>query len=140
MTADMMVQGPLAGADVAAMVNTPGIDAAVPMTSISVVGTTRMLGDEATERFAALAVGPGADRVLDLDVAEGDLADLHGEAIALDAEAARRWDLEVGDRADLRLGNGAPVEPVVVATYRRGFGFGTVVASTDLLHEHGLAR
>src|SRR5690606_8533692 len=29
---------------------------------------------------------------------------------------------------------------VVVATYRRGFGFGTVVASTDLLHEHGLAR
>ncbi|MFS0884832.1 FtsX-like permease family protein [Aeromicrobium sp. 179-A 4D2 NHS] len=139
-TAPARVSGPLTPADVADLAATDGIDAAVPMVPASVVRTSRTLGDTTTERLPALGLGPGAERVVDLDIADGDLADLRGETIALDATTAGRWGLEVGDLADLRLGNGAEVRPVVVATYRRGLGFGTVVTSTDLLSAHGLAR
>lgn len=138
--ADARVGGPLTPADVADLAAEPGVEDAVPLVSTSVVRTTRMLGDETTELSSALAVGPGADRVLDLDVAAGDLADLRGDAIAVDAAAARRWKVEVGDRLDLRLANGAAVSPRVVSTYERALGFGAVVASTDLLQDQGLAR
>ncbi|MBA4609881.1 FtsX-like permease family protein [Aeromicrobium sp. Marseille-Q0843] len=140
MTADATITGALTAADVASLGDTAGVDAAVPMVSTSVVRTSRMLGDATTERFPALGLGPDADRVVDLDVAAGGLADLRGETVALDASTARRWGLDVGDRVELRLANGDPVSPEVVATYRRGFGFGTVVASTELLAAHGLAR
>jgi putative ABC transport system permease protein len=140
MRADARVTGPLTAGDVAALSATPGIDAAVPMVSTTFVRTSTSLGDATTERFPALGVGPGADQVLDLDVADGDLAALRGESVALDAGAARRWGLRVGDRTALRLGNGVTVRPVVVATYRRAFGFGGLIVSTDLLTAHGLAR
>jgi len=139
-TAPARVSRPLTPAAVADLAATDGIDAAVPMVPASVVRTSRTLGDTTTERLPALGLGPGAERVVDLDIADGDLADLRGETIALDETTASRWGLEVGDRADLRLGNGAAVEPTVVATYRRGLGLGTVVTSTDLLAPHGLAR
>lgn len=138
--AGAQVGGPLTAADVSELASTPGVDAAVPMVSTSVVHTSRSLGDVTSERFPALGLGAGTERVLDLDVTAGDLTDLRGDSVALDVSTARRWGLEVGDRADLRLGNGEPARPVVVATYRRGFGFGTVVTSTDLLARHGLAR
>lgn len=139
-TAPTQVSGSLSPGDVAGLDAKDGIDAAVAMVPTSVVRTSRSLGDATTERFPALGLGAGAQDVVDLDVADGDLADLRGETIALDETTASRWGLEVGDRADLRLGNGAAVEPTVVATYRRGLGFGTVVTSTDLLARHGLAR
>ncbi|MBW9206323.1 ABC transporter permease [Mumia sp. zg.B17] len=140
MIADMRISGPLTAGDVTTLAATPGVDAAVPLVSTTVLRTSRTLGDATAERYPALGVGPEAPHVLDLDVAAGDLADLRGDSIALDVNAARRWGVGVGDRTELRLGNGVAVNPLVVATYRRGFGFGGVIASTDLLTSHGLAR
>ncbi|WP_313407106.1 FtsX-like permease family protein [Aeromicrobium sp.] len=139
-TAAATVSGPMTAAEVADLGEVAGVDAAVPLVTTSIVRTSRMLGDSTTERSPALALGPGADRVVDLDVAAGDLADLEGESVALAEATAGRWGVEVGDRVDLRLGNGDRVSPVVAATYRRGLGFGAVVVSTDLLAAHGLAR
>ncbi|MFD1860415.1 ABC transporter permease [Aeromicrobium camelliae] len=139
-TAAARIVGAMTPVDLADVAEVDGVEAAVPMVSTSVLRSNRWLGETTTERFSALAVGPDADRVLDLDAVAGDLAALRGESVALDATTARRWGVGVGEQVALRLGNGEQVDPVVVATYQRGLGFGTVVASTDLLTMHGLAR
>ncbi|MGH1563317.1 FtsX-like permease family protein [Mumia sp. DW29H23] len=140
LVADATVTGQVSRADVADLSSTPGVEAVVPMVRTTVLRTSDLLGDPTTESYGALGLGPHADRVVDLGVDDGTLADLVGDTVALDVSAARSWDVKVGDRVDLVLGNGAQVRPRVVATYRRGLGFGTVTASTDLLAAHGAVR
>ncbi|WP_293786485.1 ABC transporter permease, partial [uncultured Aeromicrobium sp.] len=140
LTAAARIVGAMTPADLADVAEVDGVEAAVPMVSTSVLRSNRWLGETTTERYSALAVGADADRVLDLDAVEGDLAALQGESVALEATTARRWGVGVGEQIALRLANGEQVDPVVVATYQRGLGFGTVIASTDLLTGKGLAR
>ena len=74
-----------------------------------------------------------AAAVVDVDVAAGDLTDLTGQTIALDASTAWSEGVEVGDRIELILADGSTVKPKLVATYERGFGYGKLLASTELV-------
>lgn len=135
--AQVSVSAPAAGGISPDLVQTlaadPAVRTAVPITHTSAVRPYTD-GDRArAEELTMLAAGAGAQSVLDLDVAEGDLGDLTGESVALDTGTAWRAGVGVGERIELILADGTSVEPLVVATYRRGFGFGNVVASMDLL-------
>ncbi|GAA1694860.1 FtsX-like permease family protein [Glycomyces endophyticus] len=129
-TADATVTGPVSAADLAALGEEPGVDAAVGVAQTTVL---RALGDGGVESFPALAFTPGVGAVADLGAAAGDLADLRGDTVAVSAASARLWGVDVGDRVDLVLPNGTEASPEVVATYERGFGFGSIVLAADLL-------
>ncbi len=90
-------------------------------------------GGPRAEEYPMLAVGSDVGQVLDLGVTDGDLSGLTGASVAMDSGAARLAGVDVGDTLPLILSDGTEVEPTVVATYTRGFGFGKIVASLDLL-------
>jgi putative ABC transport system permease protein len=81
--ADATVTGPVSAADVALIQALPGVDAVVPVASTTVLHVLDFAGEGETEPYAALAFGPGAAAVADPDVTGGDLADLHGDTIAV---------------------------------------------------------
>ncbi|GIJ45132.1 membrane protein [Virgisporangium aliadipatigenens] len=114
----------------------PGVRGAAAVTSTTVLWTFDMLGEKETESASAMILNPDAPGVLDLDVRTGDLADLRGATVAVDADTARGRDANVGDTIDLTLGDGTAVKARVVATYGRGFGFGPLVVSRDLAAGH----
>ncbi|WP_460495932.1 ABC transporter permease [Glycomyces tarimensis] len=141
--ADAVVTGEsgVSPADASELATAEGIDAVVPLAPTSVIRANEVVdGSTEVASYPALAVGEGAGRVLDLGVESGDLADLEGETVAISASTAWMWRLDVGDRIDLVLDNGAAVSPTVVATYERGFGFGDVVLAADLLAAHHAPR
>jgi len=122
-----------------ALRNTPGVRAAAPVTSTTVLWPYRMLGEPEIESGSALVLTPEARGVLDLDVRDGSLAGLTGATVAVSADAAGSRDASVGSRVELVLGDGARVTARVVATYARGLGFGPVVLSRDLAAGHTTA-
>ncbi|WP_433259117.1 FtsX-like permease family protein [Streptosporangium sp. CA-135522] len=79
----------------------------------------------------AMALGPDAEGLVDLEVVRGGLDELEGDAIALDERVG-----QVGQSLDVTMGDGARVRARVVATYRRGLGFGPIVVSHDLAAGH----
>ncbi|TDC73319.1 FtsX-like permease family protein [Streptomyces hainanensis] len=115
---------------------TPGVRAAVPLTTTTVIWTYRMFGEPEVETSSALVLDRDAPAVLDLDVRSGSLADLTGDTVAVSEDAARTRGAEPGDRIELVLGDGTPVRPTVVAVYDRGLGFGPVAVSRDLAAGH----
>ena len=115
---------------------TPGVTAAAPVTSTTVVYSYRELGDVTTESAAATVLTPDAPRVLDLDVRDGSLTRLRGATAAISDDTARSLDAAVGDRITLTLGDGTTAHPRVVAVYRRGLGFGPFALSHDLAAPH----
>ena len=86
----------------------------------------------------AFSAPPG--EVVDLSVVDGDISELVGDAIAVEAQLAWFEGLSVGDRVELITDDGTVVTPRLVATYERGFGFGTVVTTTELLAGHSPNR
>ncbi|MFG3289342.1 FtsX-like permease family protein [Streptomyces sp. NPDC048179] len=114
----------------------PGVRAAAPVGTTTVVWPYRMLGDTETESAAALILTPAARDVLDLGVKEGSVSDLTGATVAVSSEVAGQRDAGLGARIKLFLGDGAPVEAKVVAVYSRGLGFGPVVLSRGLAAGH----
>ncbi|MFC5744520.1 FtsX-like permease family protein [Actinomadura rugatobispora] len=120
----------------AAVAATPGVRAAAPVTTTTVLWSYRMLGDEVVDSRSALVLTPAAPSVLDLDVREGDLADLTGATVAVDSDAAKSRGARVGSTVSLVLGDGARVNARVVAVYGRGLGFGPVAVSRDLAAGH----
>jgi putative ABC transport system permease protein len=131
-------------ADLAAEVRAvPGVQAAVPTGSTTVLWPHRELGEPTVESGPALVLEPGAADVLDLGVRAGDLADLTGATVAVGSDVARSRDAGLGQTVDLLLGDGTPVRARVVAEYDRTLGFGPVVLSVDLAAGHttsGLAQ
>ncbi|MFF0250277.1 FtsX-like permease family protein [Streptosporangium sandarakinum] len=104
--------------------------AAVTMTTV--VTEPLLLGDDSgLMARPAMALGPDAEGLIDLDIAAGSLARLTGDAVAVDEKAGR-----VGEHLDVIMGDGAKVRARVVATYRRGLGFGPIVVSRDLASAH----
>ncbi|MFG2000460.1 FtsX-like permease family protein [Spirillospora sp. NPDC048911] len=114
----------------------PGVRAAAPVTTTTVIWSYRMLGDVETDSHSALVLTPAAASVLDLGLRDGSLAHLTGDTVAVDAGAARARKVSTGDTVSLVLGDGAPVSAKVVATYSRGLGFGPVALSRDLAAGH----
>lgn len=116
----------------AAIRRTGGVVAATRV----VHGTLFTHHDGITE-VSAQGVDPeGLDRTLDLNVTAGDLAGLHGDAIAMDALTAQAMHLGVGGRFRGWFGDGAPVTLRVVAIYTRGLGFAAVTLPHDTLAAH----
>lgn len=118
---------------VAEIARQQGVDAAVGMSSTTVVHTAWVLGEKMTTAHRALALGHGADQVVDPSTVRGDLSDLTGETVALSAATARLWGTDVGEPVELVLADGSPARVRVVAVYERGLGFGSLITSLDLL-------
>ncbi|MFL9659508.1 FtsX-like permease family protein [Streptomyces sp. PB17] len=114
----------------------PGVRAAAPAGTTTVVWEYDELGEPAAESASAMILGPDARGVVDLGVTEGGLDRLTGATVAVGAEAARTRDAGVGKRLRLVLGDGARVDARVVAVYDRGLGFGPVVLSRELAAGH----
>ena len=114
---------------------TPSVQAAVPVVSTTAVRTSGQGDLAGGEAHPVLAVGPGVEQVLDLDIVDGSVSELVGDSVAMESGAARFAGVGVGDTVPLTLSDGTAVEPTVVATYGRGFGFGSLVLSLDLLPE-----
>ncbi|MEU9157462.1 ABC transporter permease [Streptomyces sp. NPDC048417] len=128
--------GGLPADTLAAVRRLPGVRAAAPVGTTTVVWPFRQFGDPQTESASALILTPAAKDVLDLGVTRGGLTGLTGATVAVSSEVAGPRDAEPGARIKLFLGDGAPVEATVVAVYDRGLGFGPIVLSHDLATGH----
>ncbi|MGW1873362.1 FtsX-like permease family protein [Streptomyces sp. NPDC001975] len=128
--------GGLPDGTLAAVRRLPGVEAAAPVGTTTVVWPYRQFGDPQTESASALILTPAAKDVLDLGVTRGSLTGLTGATVAVSSEVAGPRDAEPGARIKLFLGDGAPVEAKVVAVYDRGLGFGPLVLSHDLAAGH----
>jgi len=82
---------------------------------------------------AATSARPGG---IDAGVVSGDIADLHGDAIALSKDRAGHAHAHVGDRVRIALGDGTPDTARVVAIYDRQLAFGDAVLSPALAAGH----
>ncbi|MGW0574882.1 FtsX-like permease family protein [Streptomyces sp. NPDC002920] len=120
----------------AAVRKVPGVRAAAPVGTTSVVWPYEEFGDPQAESASALIAGPDAADVLDLGVREGGLSRLTGATVAVSSEVSGSRGAELGRRIPLFLGDGTKVEARVVAVYDRGLGFGPLVLSRDLAAGH----
>lgn len=128
--------GGLPADTLAAVRKTAGVQAAAPVGTTTVVWEYKEFGDPAVDSGPATILTPDAAGVLDLDVRDGSLSRLSGATVAVSSDVARTRSARVGHTVDLVLGDGTPVAAKVVAVYRRGLGFGTVVLSHDLAAGH----
>ncbi|MBA2807680.1 FtsX-like permease family protein [Streptomyces sp. KM273126] len=128
--------GGLPPGTLSAVRDVPGVRAAAPVGTTTVVWPYELLGEPETEESSALILTPTAADVLDLGVRDGDLSALSGATVAVSSEVARSRGAETGQRVRLVLGDGARVDARVVAVYDRGLGFGPVVLSHDLAKGH----
>ncbi|RSM94499.1 hypothetical protein DMB42_51255 [Nonomuraea sp. WAC 01424] len=105
---------------------------ATGMAMTTVVTAPLMAGDDpGLMDRPAMALGPAADGLVDLDLVAGGLDGLKGATVAVDERVGR-----IGTTMDVTMGDGARVRARVVATYRRGLGFGPIVLSRDLAAAH----
>lgn len=87
--------------------------------------------------YVAGAVTPGRlDRVLDLDVRKGSVNHLADGEVALSEQGASAFHGSVGERIDVRLGDGTLIRPKVTAIYARGLGFGDVLLPWSSVSAH----
>lgn len=140
-TADLLVTGVaggLAPGTVDEITRTPGVQAANPVAR-SQAYFTRQEGDTAsTLPYAVQGVDPASTPpTMDLEVVSGDIAGLTGpDTVALSVDAAQSAGARVGDAVPLRLGDGTPIAPTLVATYGRGLGFGDVTLANETVRAH----
>jgi putative ABC transport system permease protein len=114
----------------------PGVRAAAPVGTTTVVWEFKQFGDPDTESAAATILTPDAADVLDLGVRDGSLSGLKGATVAVSSDSARMRGAGLGQQVHLVLGDGVRVVARVVAVYDRGLGFGPVVLSRDLAAGH----
>ncbi|MFF4100530.1 FtsX-like permease family protein [Streptomyces sp. NPDC001903] len=101
-----------------------------------------MFGKGAERRFqsvSAQGVAGDVTTVQDLGVREGSLAALRPGAVAVDRSLADSARLGIGDRVELRLPDGSPATPEIVAVYTRGLGLGQVTLPAADLTGHTTA-
>ncbi|MDM8086451.1 ABC transporter permease [Cellulomonas cellasea] len=118
----------------AAVRDVPGVEAVAPLSTTTVVAPLTMFGETTMESAPAAILTPASAGVLDLDLRDGDLADLTGDTVAVDAGSARAHP--VGSTLDLVLGDGTPVRAEVVAVHGRGLAFGSIILAGDLAAGH----
>ncbi|MFC9890841.1 FtsX-like permease family protein [Streptomyces pilosus] len=111
----------------------PGVVAATGVRRTSVV----VPGGLEARTVVARGIDPeGVERTLDLKVRSGSLAGLREDTVAVSTAQADAAGWEVGDDAELWLGDGTPATLRVVALYDRGWGFGDVTLHTRTLTGH----
>ncbi|MER5744081.1 FtsX-like permease family protein [Streptomyces sp. NPDC002225] len=124
-TADHIVTGPagLTSDATARAAATPGVTTAVGLLRTSVLVSAGP-GPQLQAASAQGVIGTGAQltKVQDLDVRTGSLAALRPGTVAVDTTLADTAGVRTGDRLALRLPDGTPARPQVVAVYGRGLG------------------
>lgn len=136
-TADHVLSGGAAGiprSTVDAVRATSGVLATMRATTTTVYAVTEILDSPEVFEYAATGVDP-VDGLIDPGVLSGSLA-LAPDAVALSRTAAGSLGADVGDRVDLRLGDGTALNPVVTAVYGRGLGFGDVLLDHETVRAH----
>ncbi|MGA5304700.1 ABC transporter permease [Nucisporomicrobium flavum] len=104
------------------------------------VRTTALIPDGASESASVQGVDPGGlDQIMDLEVHSGDLADLHGPAMAVATQQAETHGWKIGDQVRVILGDGSRTDLRVVAIYDRGMGFGDVTVDKKVIAGHTAA-
>ncbi len=133
--------GGVSGSVADAVRTVPGIAVVAPVARTQVLVSGRELGDPAVESYAAQGVTPDQlGRVLNLDVRQGDLANLTGDTVAMSQFAAESMGIHLGDTVPMHLGDGTSIRPKLVATYGSGLGFGDVTLPNDVVLNHTTAR
>ncbi|MFF8692602.1 FtsX-like permease family protein [Streptomyces sp. NPDC015144] len=124
-TADHIVTGPagLTSDATARAAATPGVTTAVGLLRTSVLVSTDP-GPQLQAASAQGVIGTGAQltKVQDLDIRTGSLTALRPGTVAVDTTLADSAGVRTGDRLALRLPDGTPARPQVVAVYGRGLG------------------
>lgn len=98
----------------------------VPVTRTGVLALIGSGEDRQFQQASAQGVSGDLSRVQDLGVSEGSLDRLRPGTVAVDRTVADSAHASVGDRIALRLPDGTPSEPEIVAVYTRGLGLGEV--------------
>ena len=107
-----------------------------PGTVIGLAPTTVFANYE-LDPYVTTAVTPGRlGDVLDLGIVEGAVTGPNAGEVMLSEDAASSMGAGVGDRVDIRLGDGMAAAPTVVAVYERSLGFGDVVLPWQLVEGH----
>ena len=107
-----------------------------PGTVIGLAPTTVFANYE-LDPYVTTAVTPGRlGDVLDLGIVEGAVTGPNAGEVMLSEDAASSMGAGVGDRVDIRLGDGTAAAPTVVAVYERSLGFGDVVLPWQLVEGH----
>ncbi|MFF5229769.1 FtsX-like permease family protein [Dactylosporangium sp. NPDC000521] len=119
----------------------PGVAVVTPVVRTRTLAFFGSGDDRQIRGYAAQGVtGDRLAETLDLGVIEGDVGDLRGDTVALSRIAAGTLGATLGGTVDLRLGDGTPVTPTVVAIYERGLGLGDVTLPHDLVLAHTTDR
>lgn len=119
----------------------PGVTAATPLVATEVVAVERTRLDEPLSRSRAYGIdAAGLKGTLDLPTADGTLAELRGDTVALSETEAFYLGKSVGDRVAVALGDGTRVSPRVVAVFRPNLGFGDVLLPAATVVPHTTDR
>lgn len=119
----------------------PGVSAVTPVVRTRMLATFASGDSPQIRTYSAQGIiGDRLAETLDLAVLEGDVAEVRGNTVALSRIAAGTLGAALGDTVDLRLGDGTPIKPTVVALYERGLGLGDVTLPHDLVLEHTTDR
>ncbi|MEU8283884.1 FtsX-like permease family protein [Micromonospora sp. NPDC048905] len=117
-----------------------GVSGVSAVTPVVRTRTLAVFGPEESPQIRTYAaqgvIGDRLVETMDLAVLDGDVANLRGNTVALSRIAADTLGAALGDTVDLRLGDGTPIRPTVVARYDRGLGLGDVTLPHDLVLEH----
>jgi putative ABC transport system permease protein len=115
----------------------PGVAAATAVVQTSSIAAYKELGDSIVQAYGAQGVTPdGLAQTMDLGVRVGSMDQLRTGTVAVSELAAGTIGANVGERIRLRLGDGTPVTPQVVAIYERGLGFGDFTFPYDTVQGH----
>ncbi|MER5603219.1 FtsX-like permease family protein [Streptomyces sp. NPDC002265] len=117
------------------------VEAATGVAKSTVVAVRAGAGKEQLVSLSAQGVDPKTlGRTMDLKPREGSLERLSRTTIAISSVASSWLHWDVGDSVRLRLGDGTPLTPRVVAVYERGMGFADITFEHDLLLAHTTSR
>ncbi|MFE6844998.1 FtsX-like permease family protein [Streptomyces sp. NPDC057686] len=111
----------------------------VAVTRTSVLAMFGKGPERRLQSVSAQGVAGDVTTVQDLGVREGSLAALRPGTVAVDRSLAESARLGVGDRVELRLPDGSPATPEIVAVYTRGLGLGQVTLPAADLTGHTTA-
>ncbi|TDE29037.1 ABC transporter permease [Nonomuraea mesophila] len=116
----------------------PGVESVTPVARTGVFAETVLL--DSPEVLPYQAQGIDTAQALELGVTSGSLERLGQGTVAVSVSAAETLGLAVGSTVKIRLGDGTPLTPRVVAVYRRGLGFGDITLPRDIVLAHTTHR
>ncbi|TDV50958.1 FtsX-like permease family protein [Actinophytocola oryzae] len=135
--ADLVLSGDVPEGLVDEVRRVPGVRAASEYATSTVYVEKPYDPDQSEDGWQVQGVsGEAAAQTTAVEVSEGRLADLTGNAIALPTSDAAALNRGVGDTITMRMGDGAQVRVRIVALYPSREGFETVLMPAALVASH----